>query len=271
MIGALAFRHRLMSIVPKSTASEDPLEAMYLTFEALEDGFQVTKSGANQAEYSFDGLTWNYVHWSSGTPEINKGQKMYLRGYMSPDPNYGIGTFRCNKRFRAKGNCMSLLFQDDAANVFSLSGYDYAFRELFRDVTTLVDASELKLQATTLSEWCYYEMFRGCTNLVKAPQLPAMTLRTACYISMFNGCSSLTEAPVLPALTLIGESEYDTMFSGCSSLKYIKAMFLNDPIYSTYGWVSGVASEGVFVKNKDATWNKTGDNGVPSGWTIVLE
>lgn len=271
MRGAIEFRHRLMSIVPKSTAVEDPLEAMYLTFEALEDGFQVTKSGANQAEYSFDGLTWNYVHWSNKTPAINKGQKMYLRGTMIPEQTYGIGTFKCNKRFRAKGNCMSLLFGDSATESLSLEGYDYAFLNLFIDATTLIDASELILQATTLSSWCYEQMFSGCTNLANAPKLPSVSLEYGCYWKMFYGCRSLTEAPVLPALSLSAWNEYYRMFYGCSSLKYIKAMFLNDPLYSTDGWVSGVASEGVFVKNKDATWNKTGDNGVPSGWTIVLE
>jgi hypothetical protein len=33
-------------------------------------------------------------------------------------------------------------------------------------------------------------------------------------------------------------------------------------------WVSGVSSTGTFVKNVAATWNVTGKNGIPSGWTI---
>jgi len=35
--------------------------------------------------------------------------------------------------------------------------------------------------------------------------------------------------------------------------------------------VSGVAATGTFVKNSSATWNVTGVNGVPSGWTIETE
>jgi hypothetical protein len=38
--------------------------------------------------------------------------------------------------------------------------------------------------------------------------------------------------------------------------------------FCLYDWVKGVASSGTFVKNKNATWNVTGVNGVPSGWTI---
>jgi hypothetical protein len=62
---------------------------------------------------------------------------------------------------------------------------------------------------------------------------------------------------------------YDNMFNGCTNLNYIKAMFTTTPS-STYtgNWVSGVASSGTFVKNSAAGWNVTGDNGVPTGWTV---
>ena len=36
----------------------------------------------------------------------------------------------------------------------------------------------------------------------------------------------------------------------------------------TSDWVNRVASSGTFVKNSAATWNVTGKNGVPSGWTV---
>ena len=59
------------------------------------------------------------------------------------------------------------------------------------------------------------------------------------------------------------------MFYGCSKLNYIKALFTTTPSNSYTGsWVSGVASSGTFVKNKNATWNVTGSNGIPSGWTV---
>ena len=85
---------------------------------------------------------------------------------------------------------------------------------------------------------------------------------------MFHGCTALTTAPVLPAKTLANNC-YAGMFWNCSNLNYIKAMFTTTPS-STYtsGWVSGVAATGTFVKNRAATWNVTGNNGVPTGWTV---
>ena len=49
-------------------------------------------------------------------------------------------------------------------------------------------------------------------------------------------------------------------------------MFTTTPSTTyTNNWVNGVASSGTFVKNKDATWNVTGINGIPTGWTVVTE
>jgi hypothetical protein len=36
----------------------------------------------------------------------------------------------------------------------------------------------------------------------------------------------------------------------------------------TQNWVNGVAATGTFVKNSAASWNVTGSNGIPSGWTV---
>ena len=89
-------------------------------------------------------------------------------------------------------------------------------------------------------------MFYGCTSLVNAPSLPATTLSTNCYSYMF----------------------YD-----CRKLSYIKALFLTDIRYGSFtqNWVTNVSEEGTFVKNKDATWDLVGINGVPKNWTIEYE
>ena len=92
---------------------------------------------------------------------------------------------------------------------------------------------------------------------------------------MFKNCTNLTTAPELPATSLTDKC-YSYMFSDCTQLNYIKAMFTTDPgsrnssnqAYYTYNWVSGVASSGTFVKNSSATWNRTGVWAVPNGWTI---
>ena len=87
---------------------------------------------------------------------------------------------------------------------------------------------------------------------------------------MFRGCSSLTTAPELPATKLM-EKCYMDLFNGCAKLQYIKMMATDISAYYCLGeWVSGVASKGTFIKNPDATWDVTGESGIPKGWTVVL-
>ena len=127
------------------------------------------------------------------------------------------------------------------------------------------------LPATELAEGCYSEMFFGCTSLTEAPALPATELAEGCYECMFSDCTSLTKAPALPA-TELAEDCYKQMFEGCTSLNYVKALFTDWPTSETSGsWLSGVAPAGTFVKNKNATWDVRGENGIPYGWTVVIE
>lgn len=148
---------------------------------------------------------------------------------------------------------------------------------MFSGCTSLVTAPDLP--ATQLADYCYCNysssglgsylgMFEGCTSLVEAPELPATTLKEKCYANMFKGCTSLKKAPVLPATDLVSNC-YRNMFTDCSKLDYIKAMFTTTPSSSyNYDWVKNVAATGTFVKNAAATWNVTGANSVPSGWTV---
>ena len=137
---------------------------------------------------------------------------------------------------------------------------------MFYNCRNLTTAPELP--ATTLAQQCYNNMFERCTSLTTAPELLATTLAQDCYQSMFSNCTSLITAPELPATTL-AQGCYSSMFYNCVSLNYIKAMFTTTPSDSyTYDWVKGVASTGTFVKNSAATWDVSGSNGVPTGWTV---
>ena len=117
------------------------------------------------------------------------------------------------------GNIMSLLYGDNYKNQTvwleelcyesSIDGYFLS--------SDIRNAKNLILPATTLTPYCYYSMFFGCTSLTTAPELPATTLAFACYKSMFGDCDSLTTAPELPATTLANYC-YDSMFLGCDSL-----------------------------------------------------
>lgn len=135
---------------------------------------------------------------------------------------------------------------------------------MFADCNNLATAPSLP--ATALASNCYMEMFSR-TGLIAAPELPATTLANGCYRDMFSG-SGLTSAPELLATTLAIDC-YNYMFYGCTNLSYIKAMFTTTPSNSyTQNWVLDVKSTGTFVKNSAASWNVTGNSGVPTGWTV---
>ena len=169
---------------------------------------------------------------------------------------------------------------------------DYCYERMFYGCTSLISAPALP--ATTLEEHCYDFMFDGCTSLVSAPVLAATTMKNCCYRYMFAGCTSLVSAPALPATVLANEC-YFTMFAGCTSLtsapaleattlatKCYLSMFYNCSNLSSItmlatdisatdclkNWVVGVAASGTFTKDASMTTLPTGDNGIPSGWTV---
>lgn len=143
----------------------------------------------------------------------------------------------------------------------------YCYNSMFKGCSAIYQVPNLP--ATTLAVYCYNMMFYGCSSLVDVPSLPATTLLKRCYASMFYNCRIMITAPDLPATELIDEC-YDNMFGGCSKLNYIKALFTTTPSSSyTNNWVLNVSSSGTFVKNSAATWDVTGVNGIPSGWTVT--
>lgn len=179
-----------------------------------------------------------------------------------------------------------------APSLTAMTLANYCYYRMFRHCTSLTEAPELP--ATTLAGYCYYTMFGACLSLTSAPSLPSTSLAPYCYVTMFSGCSSLTNAPALPATTLASNCYqgmfmsctslvtapvlpattlvancYRQMFYNCSNLTHVKAMFTTTPGSSyTLNWMRNVSSSGTFVKNASATWNVSGYNGIPSGWTV---
>jgi hypothetical protein len=373
----------------------------YLTFVALEDGtisFNILDSMGTDMitsiSYSTDnGETWTTTANQNNKQEnlsidvdVNEGDKVMWKGIATQtgyydEDGYGdyVGSFFSSDcEFDAKGNVMSLLYGDDFKSETTLNEdgtfcqlfYDYGeekkcgivnakdlvlpattltsycYLQMFQVCTNLITAPQLpattlayycynsmfygctslttapQLPATTLGNYCYYNMFYNCTALTIAPELPATTLRAYCYGNMFNGCTSLTTAPsVLPATTLanycysnmfngctaltsipsilpattltnycyqqmfygctslttapvlpattLTYNCYSNMFNRCTNLNYIKAMFTTTPSTTyTSNWVYRIASSGTFVKNSAASWNVSGANGIPEGWTV---
>lgn len=60
------------------------------------------------------------------------------------------------------------------------------------------------------------------------------------------------------------------MFKGCEKLNHVEMLAIDADGFTQCGsWLSGVASTGTFVKNKDARWSN--DAIVPAGWQIVTK
>ena len=162
---------------------------------------------------------------------------------------------------------------ESASSLFALNSDttlgEYCFNRMFYECTKLTTPPSLP--SLNLAVHCYSSMFRYCSKLSTVPELPATTLAQECYYRMFYDCQKI-ESVVLPALELV-EGCYNEMFFMCKKLRYIKALFLTTPstIY-THQWVYSVYLHfGTFVKNKDATWNVSGENGIPDNWTVVTE
>lgn len=208
----------------------------YMTIEAISDTVEIIMPRI--VGCGIDGVGWSLLN----QVKITKGQLASFKYELPKSAKFGaiIINGSCN----LLGNCNSLIFDNEAQDKASIEGYEECFYSLF-DGCSIVNVSPTFLPATTLADWCYSLMFRDCTSLTTAPELPATTLVDRCY---------------------------SYMFQNCSKLNYIKALFTTTPnnLYTNW-WVRGVASSGTFIKNKNATWDVTGDEGIPSGWTVLTE
>ena len=202
-------RRRLLMAVDYQVI--EPINAEdYLTMVAEEDGFQASFSKEG-LEYCIDASgQWMLLGANVGTTPINIGQSISFRGNLIPD-TMGIGTFSANAKFRAEGNCMSILCLDQQ--------YDHYFYRLFNNNTFLTSVSPLFLDKCTITPSCFGSMFYNCSNLKQAPKLKSTFVAQSCYSSMFESCKALESAPELPALTL-AQNCYNSMFEGCSALIY---------------------------------------------------
>ena len=194
----------------------EPIEVKALKFEAKTPG-QVLKTASRPTgrnlEYSYNGTTW--TNWEDGYEiPFPSNNVIYLRGMNDGLSTSSTDIFMFNScSCNVSGNIMHLLDYTQDLTVISVSN---AFNSLFRDCKDMT-FDGLRLPATTISSYCYKNMFSNCTSLVNAPELPATILKLNCYENMFNNCTSLVNAPELPAITLNGNC-YSSMFNNCTSL-----------------------------------------------------
>ena len=228
----------------------------YLTFIVTNGGTIVWRKASNSANnlsisYSINNGTWTTITASSteGTAiNVVAGDKVRFKGTNSSYSKYGSYYYACRFAGTATccvyGNIMSLVYGDNfigqktLQSVGTFSGLFFSYSKMISD-----EEHELVLPATTLTDDCYHHMFYGCSNLTIAPELPAPTLKSLCYAEMFGGCSKLN---------------------------YIKCLATNiSADRCTLYWHNGVSKTGTFVKAASmASWT-TGDDGIPTGWTVV--
>ena len=196
----------------KADAPFKPAGKSYLTFSSpnsftLEVG-DATKHWDGTLEYFASNKTWTTWDGTTTLSSVNNDGEyvLYLRGIRN------TAITGANTRYR-----------------WVLTGSDIS---CIGNIENLLDYAAVESgQHPTMAEYCYREMFLGCTALTKAPALPATTLAIYCYYSMFQDCTSLTQAPTLPATTLMDDC-YEYMFSGCTSL--IQTPALSATTLATY-------------------------------------
>lgn len=252
-------------------------EEQYLTFTALTQGtvsfvyacaqsgssyYYISTSVRTNIAYSIDnGHNWStltnigsFKNQPLTTPTLQPGQKVIWKGIANSNsalgPGYSFGCYFTSTCYvDVSGNPLSIVYGDNFEGISDISSKPQLLPYIFKNHTKLINANNLKLVATGLSNYCYYQMFNGCTSLVTIPELPATTLTQhcynqmfqgctslisvtkdylpattlaqSCYLSMFDSCTSLITMPILPAMTL-AQSCYEKMFNGCTSLEYAR-------------------------------------------------
>lgn len=212
-------------------------------------------SYTSTVEYSKDKKNWTTLTLE-GTNKItmNLGEKVYFRndnGFFNCADNYTF--FYCSNNFNVGGKITTLLNYNDDNVPYS----PYCFYNLFYgyDNNTYLKNSNNLVLPTSISECCYYNMFRGCTGLISAPELPATTLTWKCYSGMFRSCKSLTTPPELPATTL-GQYCYKEMFysSGLTTAPELPATSLVNACYhSMFSYCKSLTSSPILPAKTLAT------------------
>lgn len=242
----------------------------YFTVRVRGGDFYFIHNNSFPISYSSDGgNTWwnlyNGVYMHVQTPcEVLFKANATSEVKLDLAPDYGV-----NGSMEVYGNILSMVYGDNFRGKTTLEDPLFTFGQFFKGNKKIINAENLILPLTTLTNRCYNSMFSGCTSLATAPELPATTLASYCYSSMFNNCTSLTTAPELPATTLVGGC-YEYMFANCTSLNYIKCLATDiSANYCTFLWVPGVASSGTFVKAASMNDWTSGSDGIPNGWNVV--
>lgn len=139
-------------------------------------------------------------------------------------------------------NCTSLVNLPELPPMTSFSYYGPKCNGMFGGCTSIVNVPSNYLPYGKMSDSCYNSMFKDCTSLITAPELPGTTERPYCYRSMFENCTSLTTPPpyingrsIYQGTTLESDS-CRGMFKNCTSLTTSPVIAATDNKNSSSGY-----------------------------------
>ena len=255
----------------------------YITFTA--EGEQIFKMITEAKEferYEISGLEYSVNNndvWKEvveneevtfgGTNGTLRLRGKNIAGTAKDDWNYATITFdNPDVKVTCTGDIRTLL---DYESYKTVKTDQARFRSLFKNCTAITSAPDLP--AETLAEDCYSYMFDGCTSLKTAPELRATQLILGCYEGMFWGCS-LESAPELPA-TKLATKCYAYMFQDCKNLSSVTMLAPSDKIESaTESYFYWLRDAGTSAKSRklivldEAAYNalKTNSDYLPAKW-----
>ena len=183
----------------------------YVTFKA--DEWQTFQMTTNE-NYKITGLEYS----------VNGGDWITL----TEDSHVSFGAEYGDLRLRGKnpyGTATSSSLYSTIA--FGIENVDVACTG---DIRTLLDWEKYKTVDTQNARFCW--LFKDCSVLTSAPELPATTLAQICYYSMFSGCKKLSTVTMLAP-------------SGQITSSYAFTNWL-------YGAGTGASSRTLIVKDEDA-------------------
>lgn len=264
-----------------------PLSAQPLTFEIISAGTIMWTANRSsfgwvplELHFSKNGGAWETILSSSaGTPiNVEAGDEIRFKGNGITDTEIADRRSSFNGStcwFNVRGNIASICYENNFQNVTTGENHKRVWY-LFQN-TNVVDASKLVIPYTNFEMNSFlHGMFKGCTKLVAAPEIPEMTFGRApnddsACANMFQGCTSLERAPILRTTSVSGAGNWTFyyMFDDCTKLNYVECLTEDTSGFYTFDtWLRNVSSTGTFVKHPNATW-PSGDSGIPEGWTVV--
>lgn len=203
-----------------NSTREDKLEPWYLqplTFTPVNASDTITITIKKIGDFSSSGFTLYRTKLSNETS-------------YTPWPNFPVKSFTLTNK-----TSLSIAATSSATKLSVDSSNYYQFEITGGPVIITGSVLSLLCQPVDyqLPDYCFYNLFKGCTNIITAPELPSLKVGAGSYQGMFQGCTGLTIPPSLPATTL-GNNCYSNMFQGCTSLKLapnLPATTLNSNCY----------------------------------------